>query len=131
MSGGADRSDGEAAAIAATLTDLAQKLAELRELVRQAAVDLNARRISTRGARTVALPTTRSARLPQLIAATTSTEGRVCCHECGRAGPGAVKGWTLRLCGDDELHTFCPDCDRRYFNGTAGNASATGPDLLS
>lgn len=34
------------------------------------------------------------------------------CHECGRIGSKDEAGWTLRLCGDDELHAFCLDCDK-------------------
>jgi hypothetical protein len=35
------------------------------------------------------------------------------CHACGRTTSVDEQGWTLRLCGDDELHPFCPDCDRQ------------------
>src|SRR5690242_20721885 len=43
------------------------------------------------------------------------------CHACNRTGSTSQAGWTLRLCGDDELHPFCPDCDRRYVHGEGRN----------
>jgi hypothetical protein len=42
------------------------------------------------------------------------------CHACGRVGSAEEAGWTLRLCADDELHAFCPDCDRRPVDGERG-----------
>jgi hypothetical protein len=42
------------------------------------------------------------------------------CHACNRTGSTHQAGWTLRLCGDDELHPFCPDCDRRHVDGSNG-----------
>lgn len=42
------------------------------------------------------------------------------CHACNRTGSTHQAGWTLRLCGDDELHPFCPDCDRRHVDGRNG-----------
>jgi hypothetical protein len=112
MSGLADASGRETAATDATLTDLAEKLSELRAHVEHVAADLNARREDSRVTRN------------ELGSASARPGGRLRCHECSRVGPIDAAGWTLRLCGDDELHTFCPDCDYRYFNGNGRSASA-------
>ena len=45
------------------------------------------------------------------------------CHACGRTRLAEHTGWTLRLCGDDELHPFCPECDRRHVNGDGRNGT--------
>jgi hypothetical protein len=73
------------------LTEVAEKLSKLREHLDRVVAELNA---------------------------DTSRNGQLRCHECGRMGSKDAAGWTLRLCGDDELHPFCPDCDQRYFNGS-------------
>jgi|GEM_PF-4621196 len=78
----------------ASLEALAQKLATLREHLQQVVAVLNERREFGR-------PLVSSLR----------------CHECGRSTVDHQGGWTLRLCGDDELHPFCPDCDRRRVDG--------------
>jgi hypothetical protein len=125
MSGAADASSGETAAT--ELTDLAQKLSELRAHLQRVAADLNARREHSRAIHNELGPATGRPGLGN----SASAGGRLCCHECGRLGPIEATGWTLRLCGDDQLHAFCPDCDYRYFNGNNGSASAAGPTRVS
>ena len=78
-----------------TLDELAQKLSELRQHLEQVLRGLN------RGAP--------GARIGDSLAAESSLQ----CHACSRTGSSREAGWTLRLCGDDELHPFCPDCDHR------------------
>lgn len=59
------------------------------------------------------------ARLEQVLAALhTPAERRLLCHDCGLMRLAGESGWTLRLCADDELHAFCPNCDERHFNVT-------------
>jgi hypothetical protein len=41
---------------------------------------------------------------------------RLSCGECGRPDHGDERGWTMRLDVDDELVTFCPECDVREFD---------------
>jgi hypothetical protein len=119
MSGIADASSGETEA---TLTDLAEKLSELRVHLEDVVADLNGRRgeISPihdeRGTTTAESGTDNRA----------SENGRLRCYGCGRMEAKGAAGWTLRLCPDDELHTFCPDCDSRYLNSPYGRVSATG-----
>jgi hypothetical protein len=53
----------------------------------------------------------------------------LCCAECGRVDVGE-RGWTMRLDEDDELHAFCPRCDRREFGDSSrgrGRRLAAGP----
>lgn len=38
------------------------------------------------------------------------------CARCGRECSYEARDWTLRLCGDDQLHTVCRDCDERDFS---------------
>ena len=45
--------------------------------------------------------------------------GEVRCAECGRGGTREEEGWTLQLCGDDQLHTFCRNCYEREFGNLA------------
>jgi hypothetical protein len=86
-----DMLGGGGASTEVTLAELAGKLAKLREHLHQVLVDLDA-----------------------------PARGRLRCHECGLTGSSEdAAGWTMRLCGDDELHAFCPDCDRRCFGATA------------
>jgi hypothetical protein len=81
-------SDAASPAIGRTFGELAEKLSKLR------------------------------ANLDQLLATLDApVSGRLRCHECGQVGSDGESGWTLRLCADDELHPFCPDCDGRYFSG--------------
>jgi hypothetical protein len=54
-------------------------------------------------------------------------ENSVRCHACSRTGSTQQAGWTLRLCGDDELHPFCPDCDRRHVDGRNGTQAKPIP----
>lgn len=42
--------------------------------------------------------------------------GRLRCARCGRDGSRGEDGWTLQLCGDDQLHTFCHDCYESEFD---------------
>jgi hypothetical protein len=79
-----------AAPTEATLNELAEKLSALREHLEQVVAALHDPPGADRGLR---------------------------CHGCGRTSPGGRAGWTLRLCGDDELHPFCPDCDRLHGDG--------------
>ena len=45
--------------------------------------------------------------------------GQVRCAECGRDGTRDEDGWTLQLCGDDQLHAFCRNCYEREFGKLA------------
>jgi hypothetical protein len=40
------------------------------------------------------------------------------CVECGRLSRENELGWTARLTVDDEVAVYCPECDRREFQGT-------------
>jgi hypothetical protein len=80
-----------------TLYDLAQKLVELRQHLEQVRTDLSR--------------------------ATSGGHVGLRCHTCCRERSTDEAGWTLHLCGDDELHPFCPDCDRRHVNGNGRNGS--------
>jgi hypothetical protein len=71
------------------LSDLAQRLSDLRQQLSQVRTDLN------RG---------------------DHGEHSLRCHTCRQSGATDQAGWTLRLCADDELHAFCPDCDSRHLN---------------
>lgn len=82
-----------------TLEELAERLVELREHLERTVRSLNDVVSGGRG------------RDLQ------SEESSLCCYACRRIGSTEEPGWTLRLCGDDELHPFCPDCDRRHVNG--------------
>jgi hypothetical protein len=97
----------------ATLTELAQKLSELRAHLERVAATLDARPEDSRVSRQQPGATTVGHRLGDGL----SADGRLLCHECGRVGSKEDARWTLRLCADDELHAFCPGCDSRYFNG--------------
>lgn len=84
------------AATEASFNELREKLSDLREHLKQMTAALNEQREGGR----------RSER---------AGDGRdLRCYTCGRTRPKEQTGWTLRLCGDDELHPFCPDCDRRH-----------------
>lgn len=74
--------------------DLAQRLSELRLQLEQVREDLTRRDVG---------------------------KGSLRCYSCGRVQVSEQPGWTLRLCADDELHAFCPDCDRRYLRGSGRN----------
>lgn len=76
------------------LNDLAQRLSELRLHLEQVRMELTRRE-----------------------------KGSLRCYSCGWMQVSEQPGWTLRLCADDELHAFCPDCDRRHLagNGTNGH----------
>ena len=69
------------------LMDLAQRLQELRTELQQVRTDLSGGEFGKNMLR---------------------------CHTCGRQKAADQAGWTLRLWADDELHAFCPDCDRRH-----------------
>ena len=45
-----------------------------------------------------------------------------CCARCGRECSREKENWTLRLCGDDQLHPVCRDCDERDFSDASGVA---------
>jgi len=100
MVSGDDRAPVESgASIEATLEELAGKLLELREDLKQVVTGLS--RSASGG----------GAAIPGIA------EGGLRCHACGRTRTTDQVGWTLRLCGDDELHPFCPSCDRRQVDG--------------
>jgi hypothetical protein len=80
---GDDGTGGDAAGAGATLAELSEKLARLRQHLEHLASDLNG--------------------------PSSGADGRLRCHECGRVGSKSDAGWTLRLCADDELHHFCPE----------------------
>lgn len=92
-----------------TLDELAQKLAELRQHLEQVITGLNRATSDTR---------TGDSR---------ADESSLRCHACSRAGSTEQAGWTLRLCGDDELHPFCPDCDRQDVGGDVGSGTGVRP----
>lgn len=37
------------------------------------------------------------------------------CVECDALDQGLARGWTMRFDVDDELATFCPECNAREF----------------
>lgn len=92
-----------------TLDELAQKLLVLRQHLDQVLDDLNR---ATLGARDG------DAR---------ADESSLRCYACSRIGSTRQAGWTLRLCGDDELHPVCPDCDQRNAAGDSRNGSHSRP----
>jgi hypothetical protein len=96
-----------------TLAELAEKLSELREHVDQTVARLNAL-------------CNRDSAIPK-DASTNADTFR--CHECGEQSRADQSGWTLRLCGDDELHPFCPSCDRRHVSGIGGGTRPTATEL--
>ena len=84
------------------LQDLSQRLWELRAQLQQVRTDLNSGELGKDTLR---------------------------CHTCGRQKASDQAGWTHRLCADDELHVFCPDCDHRQLkrDGADGFASLAPP----
>ena len=95
-----------------TLTELADKLSDLREHLDEIVARLN-----TLHDRDRVPPAGAQAPAPRRRFVAAGTEsGPFHCHECGELSPPDPTGWTLRLCGDDELHPFCPSCDRRHVN---------------
>jgi hypothetical protein len=101
--------ESEATLTEATLKELAQQLVELREHLEQVRIGLSR---ATSGV---------------YAGASITEESSLRCHTCGRTRSTDEAGWTLRLCGDDELHPFCPDCDRRHVNGHNGSGHAHTP----
>jgi hypothetical protein len=104
---------GGSAATGPTFAELSEKLSKLREHLDQVVDVLNAPLgdgvvgeqpdgVALRGFRNSA-----------------GTDRRLHCHECGRIGSKDEATWTLRLCGDDELHAFCLDCDKYFSNNGA------------
>ncbi len=91
----------------ATLEELARRLSDLREHLRQVVTGQN---LATSGGRA-----DNSSR----------AEGSLRCHACGRTRSTDHVGWTLRLCVDDVLHLFCPDCDRRHVDGNGRHRTHT------
>jgi len=55
-----------------------------------------------------------------------SPDGSLRCARCGHECSYEARDWTLRLCGDDQLHTVCRDCDERDFD----DARKGGPRTL-
>jgi hypothetical protein len=51
--------------------------------------------------------------------ASQSQPGQVRCASCGKECV-SEENWTLRLCGDDQLHPVCRGCDERDFNESSG-----------
>ena len=82
-----------------TLDELAQRLSELRQHLEGVLAGLNLR----------------------------AGESSLRCHACSRTGSTQQAGWTLRLCGDDELHPFCPDCDRQDTHGDVRDGADVRP----
>jgi hypothetical protein len=94
-----------------TLDELARKLSELRQHLEQVLRGLD---LATSGAR---------------AGDSRAEESSLRCHACRRAWPRDEVGWTLRLCGDDELHPFCPACDGRHVDGDGGGQMVTDARL--
>lgn len=46
------------------------------------------------------------------------------CARCGRECSGEKENWTLRLCGDDQLHPVCRGCDEQDFSDPSGVGSS-------
>lgn len=107
----------------ATLPELAEKLSELREHLDQIVARLNDLHNGDRATREAAHVATPGRRFAN---ASTEADG-LRCHECGQLSSTDQAGWTLRLCGDDELHPFCPSCDRRHVNGNGRRTPAREP----
>ena len=95
-----------------SLLELVEKLSELREHLDQVVARLNT--LHDRERVSAAAHTT--AHVGRFASAATET-GHFRCHQCGELSQTDQTGWTLRLCGDDQLHPFCPTCDRRHVNG--------------
>jgi hypothetical protein len=53
------------------------------------------------------------------LRASRSQPGQVRCASCGREC-AREEDWTLRLCGDDQLHPVCRGCDERDFSDPSG-----------
>jgi len=110
------------AATDATLDELGRKLSDLRRHLEQVVAGLNGLHDDGRESRDAARP-----------ASTGRSSGPsgmpigLRCHACGRVRSTDQIGWTLRLCGDDVLHLFCPDCDHRYVNGDRRVQPGPGP----
>ena len=51
------------------------------------------------------------------LRASGSQSGNIRCARCGREG-SREDNWTLRLCGDDQLHPVCRGCDERDFDAS-------------
>jgi hypothetical protein len=92
-----------------TLDELAQKLSELRQHLEQVLTGLDRARSGAR------------------VGDSRADESSLRCHACSRAGSTDEAGWTLRLCGDDELHPLCPDCDRRHVDREGRNGAQPKP----
>lgn len=101
-----------------TLPELVEKLSELREHLDQVLARLNTLHDRNRAVPAAAHTATLGRRF---VNADTETD-RFRCHQCGELSPTDQTGWTLRLCGDDQLHPFCPSCDRRHVNGNGALA---------
>jgi hypothetical protein len=101
-----------------TLDELARRLAELRENFDEVVASLDGLREDAR----VIREDVRAAISAYGSGSPGRDEGGLRCHECGRIDAAERPGWTLRLCGDDELHPFCPDCDRRRVRPRAASA---------
>lgn len=112
-------SNGQGSSTTATLNELAEKLSTLRKHLEQVIAGLNVPQEANGVVREVPrVAGSVARRLPRI----TGTEDSLRCHECGLTGQSGGEGWTMRLCGDDVLHAFCPDCDYRYFHRDHGEA---------
>jgi hypothetical protein len=86
------------------LNDLAQRLSELRLHLEQVRTELTRRDVG---------------------------KGSLRCYSCGGMQMPEQPGWTLRLCADDELHAFCPECDRGQLNSNGRNGHERPSPLQS
>lgn len=108
-----------------TLAELAEKLSELREQV-----GLTVARLNALYDRDGVAPATAPASAPgRRFADADTNPDTFRCHECGEQSLADQSDWTLRLCGDDELHPFCPSCDRRHLNGNGGGTRPKATEL--
>jgi hypothetical protein len=110
------------AAADATLNELAEKLSELRRHLEQVVIGLNESRDDGR----VVRDSYRAAGTGRRAGNSRIGSG-FRCHACGRTRSSEDAGWTLRLCGDDVLHTFCPDCDGGYVSGDRSERRVSRP----
>lgn len=103
-----------------SLSELAERLAELRDHLDEVVARLNEVHEDER----VSREDVRAAISAYGSRGSGAEEDALCCHECGRLDLAQEAGWTLRLCGDDELHPFCPDCDRRRVGSVRDRSGA-------
>ena len=97
----------------ASLPELAEKLSDLRKDLDEVIARVKDLHREDRMSREEAHAPTPD----RLFGMPNTDRGCLRCHECGRLSSTDRAGWTLRLCGDDELHPFCPACDGRHVTG--------------